>query len=209
MLITFFLIFSVYAIGVDVLFDVSGSNINGLSSIGLDGSQNGYTIVNFIMMYTIGAFIRLNEKNLSKYTNRKLIPIFFALVIADMVWYNLLNILKMNVRTAHSYLNPIVIMMAVVVFLIFKRINIGCKPLINNLAKGAFTVFLAHTYIITKVNIDKFVNKNVFILLAHLVISVVAIYLICWVLYFIYEKITSPIYKLIEKKIGKKEYTIE
>lgn len=209
MTLTIFLIFSVYAIVVDVLSDFRGDNLNGLSSVGLYGSQSGYTIVNFIMMYIIGAYIRLNDEKMSNYKNRKLIPIFFALVIVDMIWFNALKLLNIKSQTAHSYLNPIVVMMAVVAFLIFKNIDIGSKSVINNLAKGSFTVFLAHSYMITSIKIESFVNENILILLAHIVISVVGIYLICWVLFFVYEKVTMPIYTLIEKKIGKTEYTVE
>lgn len=209
MIITLFLIFSVYAILADLLSDLSGTDLVGLSSIGMYGSQNGYTVVNFIMMYIIGAFIRINEKELSKYTNRKLIPIFFVLVIVDMIWHNGMSLLNKNAQTAHSYLNPIIVMMAVVAFLVFKNIDIGSRPLINHLAKGSFTVFLVHGYMITRIKIENFVNKNVIILFAHIIISVVAIYLSCWVLYFVYEKITEPIYKMSEKKIGKTEYIVE
>lgn len=209
MMITVILIFSVYAILADLLSDLSGTDIAGLSSIGLYGSQSGYSVVNFIMMYMIGAYIRLYETELNKYSNRILIPCFFVLVIVDMIWYIGLYHCNEDAPTALSYLNPIVIMMAVVAFLVFKNIDIGYKSLINNIAKGSFSVYLAHRYMITRINIESFVNENVFLLLAHVAFSVVGIYLICWILHFVYEKVTMPFYMLIERKIGKTEYTVE
>lgn len=43
-----FLLFPVYPTIVEVLEEVTGEIFKGLSSIGLNGSNAGYTIVNFI-----------------------------------------------------------------------------------------------------------------------------------------------------------------
>lgn len=51
-------IFSVYPTLVDFAQEIAGNEINGLSSVGMYGSQWGYSIVNFILMYIIGAYIR-------------------------------------------------------------------------------------------------------------------------------------------------------
>ena len=51
-----FLVFSVYPIIVEVFEEAIGETLNGMSSIGLSGSDAGYMIVNFILMYIIGAF---------------------------------------------------------------------------------------------------------------------------------------------------------
>lgn len=55
-----FLLFSVYAIGVDLLNEIVGQEIVGLSSIGAWGSQSGFTIVNFSLLYCLGAYLRLH-----------------------------------------------------------------------------------------------------------------------------------------------------
>lgn len=208
MVITVFIIFSVYAILTDLLSDISGRDVFGLSSIGMYGSHNGYTFVNFMMMYIIGAYLRLNEDKLKSYRNIKLITIFGGLVIIDVIWACGFEWLEINTQTAFSYLNPVVVFMAVIGFMIFKNIHIGNILLINNLAKGSFTVFLVHSYFLTRINIKGHVNTNVFLMLVHIFLCIVCIYLICWVIYFIYEKFTSPLYKLIEAKIGNTEYIV-
>lgn len=49
-------LFLVYPMLVDLLKEISGNSFNGLSTIGAFGSQQGYTIVNFVVMYLIGAY---------------------------------------------------------------------------------------------------------------------------------------------------------
>ena len=44
-------------VAVDILGKISGNEILGLSSLGMYGSQRGYTIINFILCYIIGAEI--------------------------------------------------------------------------------------------------------------------------------------------------------
>lgn len=53
-------LFSFYTIGIDLFGEISGKDWVGLSSIGAWGSQSGFTIVNFILCYCIGAYLRLN-----------------------------------------------------------------------------------------------------------------------------------------------------
>ena len=54
LVMTRFLLFSVYTILVDYAEKISGLELNGLSTVGLYGSSRGYTIVNFILLYIIG-----------------------------------------------------------------------------------------------------------------------------------------------------------
>ena len=55
MVILIFL-FSIYPTCVDVLGEITRKEYVGLSSIGMYGSQWGYSIINFSLMYIIGAY---------------------------------------------------------------------------------------------------------------------------------------------------------
>jgi hypothetical protein len=57
------LLFSVYPTFVDILGEILGYDIIGLSSVGAWGSQWGYTIINFTLMYLIGAWIRIDQSS--------------------------------------------------------------------------------------------------------------------------------------------------
>lgn len=60
-LVVVLLLFSVWPVTVDIIETLYDNQLNGLSSIGLYGNQSGYTIVNFIVVYLVGAYIRCNE----------------------------------------------------------------------------------------------------------------------------------------------------
>ena len=75
------------------------------------------------------------------------------------------------------------------------------SKIVNNLAKGCFTVFLLQNTFIRKLHIDKYINGNVLLLLFHLLLNCVVIYIICWIIYIIYTVITKPFFKMLEKKL--------
>ena len=59
-IVLLFILFLVYPTIVEVFSQITGRDWNGLSTIGMYGSQWGYQIVNFILMYFVGMFIRKN-----------------------------------------------------------------------------------------------------------------------------------------------------
>lgn len=66
LLIILMLIFSVWTIVIDVAENITGNTYLGLSTIGMYGSQYGYTIINFVLVYFVGAYLRVNKITLSK-----------------------------------------------------------------------------------------------------------------------------------------------
>lgn len=53
-LLIIFIVFSIYPTAIDLLEEIFNKELVGMSTIGIYGSQYGYTIVNFILMYLIG-----------------------------------------------------------------------------------------------------------------------------------------------------------
>lgn len=199
---TLILLFSVYPTIVDILIEVTKHSFNGLSSIGMYGSQYGYSIVNFALCYCVGAYIRFESEHISKVNTSKLVGVLLSCVIIMTVWSAMNDrIGYFTEKTAWEYCNPVVIMSAVCAFLLFKRINIRNSKFINSLAKGSFTVFLLHGIFITHIGVESFVNKNIFILLLHTVLSSVLIYFVCWIVYLIYSKFEKVAFGYIKKKI--------
>lgn len=130
-------LFSVYPTIVDVLIEVTKHNFNGLSSIGMYGSQYGYSIVNFIMCYCIGAYIRFESERISKVSNGILVGGLLSCVAIMTLWSAINDkIGYFTEKTAWEYCNPLVIVVAICAFLLFKRINIKNRRFINSLAKG-------------------------------------------------------------------------
>lgn len=198
---TLILLFSVYPTIVDVLIEVTKHSFNGLSSIGMYGSQYGYSIVNFALCYCVGAYIRFESEHISKFNTSKLVVGLLACVTAMTIW-SVINdsIGYFTEKTAWEYCNPLVIMSAVCAFLLFKRINIKNSKLINSLAKGSFTVFLLHGIFITHIGVENFVNKNILYLLLHMALTSALIYFVCWIVYLIYSKFEKVVFGFIKKK---------
>ena len=187
-----FLVFSVYSYIVDFAGEIFDFSPVGLSSISMQGSISGYTIVNFVLMYFLGAYIRKIDFSIKTY---KLSLLLLLDIIIIFISYLIAP------KSATSYCSPFIVLEAVIIFLIFKNIKINANKTINFLAQGAFTVFLTHFYFLPYIKIEKFVNGNIFILFCHILISSFAIYLCGWVIFVIYDSITKPVYNLVNKKI--------
>ena len=56
------------------------------------------------------------------------------------------------------------------------------------LVKGSLTVYLIHGILIKRLGILGFKNKNMFIVVLHMVLSVISIHSVCWIVYLIYSK---------------------
>lgn len=198
---TLILLFSVYPTIVDILIEVTKHSFNGLSSIGMYGSQYGYSIVNFTLCYCIGAYIRFESERISKVNTSKLVAGIFTCVTVMTIWSAMNDrIGYFTEKTAWEYCNPLVIMSAVYAFLLFKRINIKNSKLINSLAKGSFTVYLLHINLVTHVGVKLFVNNNIIFLILHMALSSVLIYFVCWIVYLIYSKFEKVVFCFIKKK---------
>ena len=77
-------LFSIYPLIIEVVnyyhLPDETQYFRGVSTIGLEGSQAGYTIVNFLFLYVIGCALRDKEKEIEKIP----IYIFILLLVADI-----------------------------------------------------------------------------------------------------------------------------
>lgn len=182
LVIIVFVVFSLWSYGVDCLNHVmnyigSSGTVNGLSPIGMYGSQDGYTIVNFMLIYIIASYIKLNNININRRISLAIYIVTTCLIFAlSLIDFTLIN-----------YNNPLVILSAISIFFVFKNINIKNNRVINELSKASFTCFLFHLPIIHYLSIEKYANENVIVLLLHQVVSAILIYTASYVVYKIYN----------------------
>lgn len=190
-----FLLFCVYPTGVDFLSEIRGTQTVGLSSIGMYGSQWGYTIVNFCIMYIIGAYLRHGESKLNQWSKRRLLLVLFCCTLSLILWARVNDkIGYFTERSAWAYCNPLIVFESILIFLIFRDIHINSK-VINKLAEGTFTVFLIHNYFLPYLRIGSYVTKSIFILCGHLLLSVLVIYLVCWFVHIGYHFMADPVFR--------------
>lgn len=199
MLLLLFL-FSVYPTMVDVLGEITGQEIMGLSTIGAYGSQWGYSAVNFMLMYCIGAYLRI--ESIEKWSRKKALLNFLVCVWISFVWSRANDFIGyFTEKSAYEYCNPIVIFMAISLFIVFAKTDLGVRKWINQLARGTFTVYLTHGFFIRHVGIERFVQGNVFLMLFHIMLVAFGLYLIGYICFVLYDLITRPIWGVVENRI--------
>lgn len=144
-------------------------------------------------MYIIGAYIKLQADDVV-IKKRYLILMFVGLVAVSTVFSYYFE------GVAWEYCNPIVIAMAVIIFLIFKQMNIRNMKWINHFSKASFTCFLFHGLLISKIGIEQFCTKSPAVLICHLCVSVITIYFISWIIFICYDFVASRFFESFPKQ---------
>lgn len=193
LIILVFLLFSVYSIAVDILKEITDKSWSGLSSIGIDGSMNGYSIINFILVYLIGVWLRKKEFT-SKASVTVLISVLIGCIVALIGWRRFLP------KTAWAYNNPLVILEACLIFLLFGKIRLTSK-LVNALAPASFTCYLIHGSIIVALDKRISISHSLPEALALLFVIAIGIFLISFMIMKIWEIIIVLTQKKIVKRI--------
>lgn len=193
------LVFSVWNTLVDVLEEVVGSEFMGLSTITAWGSKQGFNIVNFCLLYSIGAYLRCNPtpKNLEK---RTVLFAFWLLSVLCIFFWALLcrRFHLLELRSAWMYHNPLVIFSAVLLFLFFRSLSFKSKA-INRLSAASFTCYLVHTRLLNFTGINNAVSSSVPYMLAHIVLVLIGIYIAAWIIHEMYHFSTDWLFRILYK----------
>lgn len=197
LLILLIVIFSLYATLTDVINEFRGSILFGLSPVTAWGNQQGFTIVNFILLYVVGAYLRLVV--FPSVINKYPVLICVLTIALIFIWAVAGDYLpKQGLRSAWVYCNPLLILLSVSFFRLFSKMHFR-SLFVNTLAKSSFTCFLVHQYIIVFFRIDDYVNTSFYILLLHIIVTVISIYLICWCIWKVYDFIIQPLVSKTDK----------
>lgn len=193
-------LFSIYPTCLYAFECLTGRDFAGMNTIENAIAPNGYSIVNFVLLYIIGALIRkLSYKKMSK--------------LAYLIIYSLNVIIIFGLsaflpQIAYQYYSPFVILCAVSLFLMFREFDFRNR-IINFISKSTFTVFLLHYCVLQNIKIDEFVQKNLGIMLIHIVVTLAVVWGVCIIVNTIYSFIIGKIKKLLgEKCIINREYEV-
>ena len=190
-----FLLFSVWPTMLEVVSNNIGIATEGMHTIAINGSSNGYSIVNFVLLYIIGAGI--SKFNL--FSTPKKLDILGYIVCSIMIC-----IQQVLVGGGWSYANPIVIVSCICFFNIFRKLQLKSRC-INTLSTASLGVFLLHTqYVIcNKVwsmsGIESACKGNVLYLGIHMILVCAVTYLVCSFTDIGCRWITKSISKMLDK----------
>ena len=194
LLITLFVIFSIWTIAVDILENIYGRTLYGLSTIGMDGSQYGYTIVNFAFLYLLGAYLRRYSVSITKAKAVIGIAVCFLVIYAGAIVESFLPFRRI---ASWGYNNPFVIAMAVFAFLLFNQMSFQSR-VINELARAVFTCYLFHEFFFRFCFIEKIVSGgNVLLMFLHQFACVIVLFLASYVAFKIYYLCSHWLIKLL------------
>lgn len=201
-----FVLFSIFGFSIDILQNFFNEDIMfGLSPIGSAGSQAGYTIINFSLCYVIGTYIAAYRETFNKTSNVRLVLLLLINFILQFCWLHICKKLQLLNHYTNAYNNPLVIINAVILFVLFSRIKISNNNLtkiINVLAKSVFFTFLTHSYLLGEIKPNLIVSDNPLKTLAFIFIISFVIYIICFICFLVFNFFEQKVLRLLYKKFG-------
>ena len=201
-LFTMLLLFSVWPTIVDFSGEVFNIEWFGFSTIGAWGNQQGFNIVNFVLLYLVGAYIRLRNVQVQNW--RRWVGGVALLICVIFAWSVGNEYLSLfGLRSAWVYHNPLVIAMAALLFILFKDLNFS-SHIVNELAGAAFTCFLFHGCLLEYIGIQKAVSGSLIKMILHIVLVLPGLYLLSYIVYKTYDYTVGRIWRKVGMYIDRK-----
>lgn len=197
---TLLLAFAIHPTAVDLLSEITKQQFVELSSIGMYGSQWGYSIVNFVLCYIIGAYIFIYKDKLLKFKTSRLFVVFVINVCILTAW-SLFNDSTgyFSTKSALEYCNPLIILNAVIIFIVFSKLKFNSK-VVNELASATLTVFLCHSLFIRREVTKTFIVKGPLQMVASILGYAAFLYVLLYLVNKVYIVLKRIIFGKIEKK---------
>lgn len=165
--------------------------------------DRGYGIVNFIMLYIIGAYI---GKNFEKLKKKKMSLYVLIYLVCSLVTF-LLSISSISYLSSKAYLyNSTFNIIGAISFLcIFLKLNIKENKFFNYISRYTLSIYILHTLIILYqimwkglFKCDIFYHSNY--MFCHMIFSVCCIFILCLTVSIILDNlILKNIFKLIDR----------
>ena len=196
-----FLFFSIFPSLENVLcsFRVLGSDWSAISTITKRGGEEGYSIVNFFLCFFIGGYLKRFHTCTHKLSKKMLLLVLNSFLL--FVWGSI------DWKSAWTYDNPLVILEAAFLLLIFADMSIKSK-IVNELSISGFTCYLAHSFFLPFAKIEQYASGPWYILTVHLLVTAILIYSICYLIHKIYKLCFSAVGRRIAPIIDKINVTI-
>lgn len=195
-----FMLFSVLSLPSLLLGEATDIKWMGLNTIGAWGSQQGFNIVNFLLCYIIGAYLRLG--NLPEWVkhqrNQLMIIILIILILFGWSLVNKYILYKQGMWSSWVYDNPLVILYGVLLFMIFKELHFT-STFINNVSKAVYATFLIHCTVMEYANVEHFCVQPWYIFVGYFLCFALIMISVSWVIMKLYDLFTKSIIKKLDK----------
>lgn len=202
LVITLILLFSCWNAAVEIAKNLSGSDLKGLSTVAYEGGQGGYSIVNFIVMYIIGAYLYYDRETIAKIKTPVVLVFMIGSIAITYAWAMIEFKLDYKTVVAWNYDSPFVILLAASTFIAFSRLNFRSK-VVNTLSGAAFICFLFHTLVIRNVNVEMSVMAGPVYMVLYMIAVAVVTYVISFIVYFVYTQTIGRLCKLFAPLLNK------
>lgn len=145
--------------------------------------NEGVSAMSLVGLYLIGAYLRITTLKIFALKAKYDLMLYLGLGLC-MVALSVLLISVGITSSPYGYLNPVVIVMSIYLFLFFKKIEIKNNKIINFLSASAFSIYLFHYNPLCFGEICKvwsWINDNhgAFASLLLAFLSFIVIYLFC------------------------------
>ena len=205
LILVMMLLFSVYPTLMDSYQLVMHHEYMGINPVGAWGQQHGYTIVGFSLCYCLGAWLRMNNiAGRLKMWNR--IILIFVSTLCIYMWFNVekhtvlndsVNLIDYN---SLSYSNPFVLVLTFLLLLLFSEMHFQSR-FINTMAKSTLVCYIFHLSIIPHLNVESFAQIGGGKLFFHLGLSVLVLYLVSWILWWLLDILLCLLVKGLRNKM--------
>lgn len=139
------LLFVVWSSIVNCVSCAFGLEVTDIYTVSQTGTDRGFTIVNFVVLYFLGGYIRRYQNGItSKYTGLMVYVLSSVLSAILCIIYPGLA----STKAVLGYDSILVVLQAVSLFDFFRQSIISTNHIINHIAKRAFGVYLIHGQII-------------------------------------------------------------
>ncbi|MCH5331655.1 MAG: acyltransferase family protein [Alistipes sp.] len=108
--------------------------------------NEGMSMISLMGLYLIGRYIGRFEKRWMQFNKYVDLSIYFGLGFL-LVAINTVTLLCGIASSPYGYLNPVVIVQSVYLFLFFKKLDVGSSRVVNFIAASSFAAYLFQTHI--------------------------------------------------------------
>ena len=188
-LLLLLLVFSVWNYAGQLLSLLTGLSFTSGSTVGIKGAQDGYTIVNFILCYCVGAAI--GRKSL---TVRRPGLLLLGCLAAELL------LSRLGLYFSISYLSPFVICQAACAVLLAERVRFQSR-FVNFIAGAALSVYIIHMHLLARFDPASCAGRSLFGTAAYLAMTVAVIYAAGVAAQVLYTALARPIRRRLSERV--------